>query len=151
MRILFSLLGVAVLVSSCKQHSGTSYFDDTVINRPGSYPLSSGERLEITVASDKIVNFRLLDARGLAQLQSTERASDRKSWELYWDSSGARLWFNSSDVGMTVWAKDASGHYTQTWISDETPTWAAKMPKVFFDALPTNLQQQWAPLRVSDR
>lgn len=143
---------IAIIICSiigCGRHSAvnTGLFDDKPITRPGEYLFSSGERLSILVGADRIVVFRLYNKSGSEELHSIERASANQRWSIYWEAAMSRLWFSSSDVGTSVWMKDHAGKYVQAWVADQKDVLKGEMPQLFFDTLPTDIQQEWKTLR----
>ncbi len=108
----------------------------TVLKFPGTYVFPSGETLRVAVVNG-IVQFRMLDKEGQLLLVNDRRASTYHRWSLYFDDRGW-LWFQSSDIGDSVWRMTGGGMYEET-------TLGYKLPVEVAEALPEHMKLRIRP------
>jgi hypothetical protein len=146
--LIILIVYAGMMTGGCSRRPdlNASTHDDTLITRTGRYRLSSGGCIEAYIVPNKIIEFKLVDAQGVTELKSAEGASALHRWTLYWEAKTNRLWFQSSDMGTTVWSKDSNGDYAMEWVGNRLKI-VSEMPEVFFNILSSGTQRDWAPLR----
>lgn len=130
-----------MLICGCGKNGKVPLTKNQIIRKPGLYSIDK-QGIQITVwAEDLIVRYRVTKD-GKAIVESVDRPSTTQRWFVCWDENGW-LWFDSSDIGGTVWRPEAAtGRYSSTPLTSDRAL-IRSMPSEVFDALPTTLQEQW--------
>lgn len=133
-RYIFALSIILLLLGGCthKNSSGKTLFTKT-----GVYDLEpSKDSLSIQIVNEKLL---LTVHIGGSEQVIEETASVYSNWSAFWDAANGELWFNSSDVGLFVFAKqDGTSEYQMTNITNESQ--GVLVPQEFWDTMPSSIQ-----------
>jgi len=110
---LVLFFGLALI--SFRAYQTFKIWDNSRIASEGVYKLSNEKSLKVQVTDDGFVDF-WVSKGGTIIARSGERASTYQQWYMLWEFPAERLWFNSSDVGISMYAKNDTGTYQMYYV-----------------------------------
>ena len=137
-------LALLLLLSACSRNSVPG--KGGLITERGAFPSPSGAfRLEIGSKSQSLVDYRIVDVATGRESRPDHLFSDAMRWGAFWQADDT-LWVHSSDIGLSVWKRDAQGSWVQEWIGGRLE-WIPRIPGQVWDFLPSSYKREWAALR----
>jgi hypothetical protein len=139
-----SVVTLLVMCSGCERTtagpaSPAAISSPALIMKTGKHVVAKGNvELEISLGPDAVVQYKLIESATKAELLAGEAGSNVSRWFLFCSDDG-ELWVYSGDVGTFVWHKPKGG-YQKSAVSGNADL-VKKMPKEFFEALPSSTQK----------
>lgn len=141
---LVPMLLLVMLLSACSR-SGSTGTGGLITNR-GTFPSPSGSsHLVIGSKSKSLVDYKIVDVSTKKASGPDHLFSDAMRWAAFWQDDDT-LWVHSSDIGLSVWRREAQGSFSQVWLGEKSEL-VPTIPAEIWDFLPSGLKRQWDSLR----
>lgn len=123
----------------CSSKNNFESGNDKVVDSEGNYLLKDSCVLNIKVV-DGIVTYNIKDLKQTILLSNRSSFSTYQNWYFYFDSRSMNLWIWSSDIGLLLWMKDATGKYIERFVVKEDSI-HSEIPDLLYRKMPASIKQ----------